>query len=98
MTATLVILITVLVVWMLALGWCGYGKRFRTAFPILLAGFGLNWMWMVWGLKAKPFENPVIVAQISAGLYAFCAFVTGWMIGRFVRQWRLSRVTRETEV
>jgi hypothetical protein len=98
MTATLAILISVLVVWMLALGWCGYGKRFLLALPVLLAGLGLNWMWMVWGLRAKPFENPVIMAQISAVMYAFCALVTGWMIGRFVRQWRLSKIERESEV
>lgn len=98
MTLTLAILICVLVVWMLALGWCGYAKRFVMALPVLLSGLGLNWAWMIWGLGAKPFENAVIMAQISALMYAFCAFATGWVIGRFVRQWRLSRVKNAAQV
>lgn len=98
MTGTLAILISVLVVWMLALGWCGYGKRLLVGVPVWLAGLGLNWMWMVWGLKAKPFENAVIMAQISATMYAFCALATGWLFGRVRRQWRESQVEKGPQV
>jgi hypothetical protein len=98
MTPTLAILIAVLVVWMLALGWCGYAKRFLLVLPVLLVGLGLNWAWMVFGLGAKRFETPVLMAQMSAVLYAICALATGWLIGRFVRQWHDSRVEKGPHV
>jgi hypothetical protein len=98
MTPTLALLIAVLVVWMFVLGWCGYAKRFLLALLVLLIGLGLNWAWMIFGLGAKLIEPPVVMAQISALMYAFCALATGWLIGRFMRQWRASRVEKEPQV
>jgi len=95
MTPMLALLIAVLVVWMLAAGWCGYGKRFLGFILVLLIGLALNAAWMVFGLDAKPFETPVIYAQIAATGYALCAFLTGWLVGRLVRQIRESRVDQE---
>ena len=49
MTTTLALLIMVLVVWMIAAGWCGFAKRFFSFVLVLAIGLALNWGWMVWG-------------------------------------------------
>ena len=70
MNLTLVILISILVVWMLASGWCGLARRYGGFVLVLLTGLALNWAWMIWGLSAKPFERPVFMAQAAATGYA----------------------------
>ncbi|WP_372992913.1 hypothetical protein [Sulfitobacter sp.] len=94
MNGTLALLIAVLAVLMLASGWCGYSKRFLGFLGVLVVGLVLNGAWMIWGLGAKPFETPVIAAQMAAVGYALCAFGTGWLIGRLVRQLRATRVEK----
>ncbi len=92
MTTTVTILVTVLALWMLICGWCGYGKRFGTFVLVLLAGLALNAVWMAFGLGAHPFEPHALMAQFSAALYGLCAFGCGWLAGRVARQWQDSRV------
>ncbi|MBA97697.1 MAG: hypothetical protein ACU0CQ_10300 [Sulfitobacter sp.] len=96
MTTTLALLIMVLVVWMIAAGWCGFAKRFFGFVLVLAIGLALNWGWMVWGLDAKPFEHPVLVAQGAAIGYALCAFAIGWMAGRITREFQATRIERNT--
>tara|TARA_R100000935_G_scaffold15259_3_gene30335 strand:+ start:4421 stop:4702 length:282 start_codon:yes stop_codon:yes gene_type:complete len=91
MNLTLVILIGILVVWMLASGWCGLARRYGGFVLVLLTGLALNWAWMIWGLGAKPFERPVVMAQAAATGYAFCAFLVGWVAGRLTRTLRANR-------
>ncbi len=98
MTPTLFVLVAVLALWMAAAGWCGYHKRFAGFVLVLLAGLALNAAWMIWGLGAKPFEMPVIYAQIAASGYALCAFMTGWLVGRLVRQLRDTRIDKDADV
>ena len=43
MNLTLVILISILVVWMLASGWCGLARRYGGFVLVLLTGLALNW-------------------------------------------------------
>ena len=88
---TLVILISILVVWMLAAGWCGLMRRYGGFVLVLLAGLALNWAWMIWGLGAKPLERPVFMAQAAATGYAVCAFLAGWLAGRITRELRANR-------
>lgn len=98
MTPTLALLIMVLAIWMLAAAWCGYGKRFLGFLAVLLVGLALNAAWLVWGLGAKPFENPVIMAQGAAVGYALCAFGVGWLVGRVTRELRATRVDNNPKV
>ncbi len=98
MTPTLALLVAVLVVWMLVSAWCGYGKRFARFALVLVVGLALNWGWMIWGIGAKPFERPVLFAQIAVIGYAICAFGAGWLVGRLVRQLRSSRVDKDADI
>ncbi len=98
MTPTLALLIVVLAIWMLAAAWCGYGKRFLGFLMVLLVGLSLNSGWLVWGLGARLFENPVIMAQSAATGYALCAFGVGWLVGRVARELQATRVDKPTRV
>ena len=91
MNLTLVILISILVVWMLAAGWCGLMRRYGGFVLVLLAGLALNWPLMIWGLGAKPLERAVFMAQAAATGYAVCAFLAGWLVGRITRELRANR-------
>lgn len=92
MTPLIATLIAVLAIWLLACAWCGYRQRLIGFVAVVCAGFALNACWMVFGLNARPFEPNALIAQASAGLYAFCAFGLGWFTGRIRRAWRDSRV------
>jgi hypothetical protein len=92
MTVTIVTLVLVLAVWMLACGWCGYRMRFMAFLGVLLSGLALNMAWLVFGLKARPFEPHAVMAETSVLMYGLTAFGVGWLAGRLVRQWRESRV------
>ena len=94
MTTTLALLVMVLVIWMIAAGWCGFGKRFLGFVLVLAVGLALNWGWMVWGLDAKPLEHPVLMAQGAAIGYALSAFAIGWMAGRITREFQATRIER----
>ncbi len=88
MNLTLVILISILVVWMLAAGWCGLMRRYGGFVLVRLAALALNWAWMIWGLGAKPLERPVFMAQAAATGSAVCALLAGRPAGRIARQLR----------
>lgn len=88
----LILLVTVLVIWMLLCARCGYHLRLIRFLGVLIGGLALNMGWMVFALKAHPFEPNALVAQASAVLYAITAFGSGWLVGRLVRQWRASGV------
>lgn len=98
MTPTLLLLIAALAVLMLTCAWCGFGRRYIGFVVTVAVGLALNGGWMIWGLGAKPFENPVIYAQIAAIGYAVCAFLAGWLIGRITRQLRATRKTDDRSV
>lgn len=98
MTPTLAILITALAVLMFACAWCGYRRRYLGFLLTLVIGLALNGAWMVWGLGAKPLENPVIYAQIAAVGYAVCAFLAGWLVGRIVDQLRETSDSDDSQV
>jgi len=92
MSVTVATLISVLAVWMLICGWCGYRMRVFAFFGVLLAGLALNMAWMVVGLNARPFEAHAMMAEMSAFMYGIGAFGVGWLVGRLARQFQASRV------
>jgi hypothetical protein len=96
-SGTVYVLIAVLVTWMLACAHCGYVRRPGRFVVVLLVGLLLNLGWMVWGLRADPFEVNVMIAQAAALVYGLCAGCIGWFAGRIRRAWLDSRVT-ETDV
>ncbi|MEW9919069.1 hypothetical protein AB2B41_05620 [Marimonas sp. MJW-29] len=85
------VLITVLVLWMIACAWCGFQRRYLRFLAVLIAGLVLNFVWMITGLQADPFEPNVVIAQASATLYALCAFSVGWFAARIRQAWRDTR-------
>jgi hypothetical protein len=92
-TTTLVaVLGAILLLWMLACGWCGYRRRLLWFLLVLLAGLGLNMSWMVFGLGGHPFEPHALMAHAAAILYASGSFVVGFLISRVVRQFRATSV------
>lgn len=88
----LYVLVTGLAVWMFFCAYAGYHKRFGLFLIVLAIGLGLNTLWMVIGLEAKPFSNNAMVAHAGAILYAVSAVGLGWLTGRMVRAFRKSRV------
>lgn len=92
MSMTLTSMIALLAVWMLAIGWTGYHRRFGRFFALLMVGLGVNMLWIVTGLKAHPLDPNAILAEVSVLLYAVFAFGIGWLAGRVARQWQASRV------
>ena len=98
MIPTIWSLVAALAVLMLACAWCGYGRRYLGFLLTRAIGLALNGAWMVWGLGAKPLENPVIYAQIAAIGYAVCAFLIGWLVGRIVRRLQETSDTEEGQV
>jgi hypothetical protein len=89
---TVYALVSVLAVWMLAVGYCGYARRFVLCLGVLAIGVALNATWMVFGLGAHPVEPHALMAQASLLLYGFCALGAGWLVGRIARLFRDSRV------
>jgi UDP-N-acetylenolpyruvoylglucosamine reductase len=81
-SGTVYVLIAVLVTWMLACAHCGYVRRPGRFVVVLLVGLLLNLGWMVWGLRADPFEVNVMIAQAAALVYGLCAGCIGWFAGR----------------
>ena len=63
MNMTLILLVTILLLWMAACTLCGYRGRFVGFLGVLLAGLTLNMAWMVYGLQAHPFEMNALIAQ-----------------------------------
>jgi len=92
MNMTLILLVTILLLWMAACTLCGYRGRFVGFLGVLLAGLTLNMAWMVYGLQAHPFEMNALIAQGAASLYAVCAFGMGWFAARIRRAWQDSRI------
>lgn len=92
MSGLVATLIGVLLVWMAACAWCGFGGRFKIFAGVLLGGLVLNQLWLMIGLKASFLEPNLIFAQFSAFLYGIFAFGCGWLAGRVARQFRASRI------
>jgi hypothetical protein len=88
----LYVLIAGLAVWMFGCGYAGYRKRFGLFLAILAVGMGLNTLWMVFGLDARPLSSPALTAHAGAFLYAIAALGFGWLAGRMVRGFRESSV------
>lgn len=88
------LLVAGLAVWMFSCGYAGFHQRFRLFFVILGVGLGLNTLWMVIGLDARPLSPPALTAHAGALLYAFCALGMGWIFGRTARRFRDSRVEK----
>jgi len=88
------LLVVGLAVWVLGCGYTGYHQRFRLFLVILAIGMGLNTLWMVLGLQARPFSPPAMTAHAAALLYAVCALGIGWIIGRTARRFRDSKVEK----
>lgn len=86
------ILVGVLLIWMLACAWSGFRTRFKVFAIVFIGGMAANQLWMMFGLNAAPLEPHLLVAQISAGLFAISAMGMGWLAGRVHRQWRITRV------
>lgn len=93
---TLWLLVGFLVVFMGTFIHCGFRARYLRFFAVTLSGLALNLCWMVFGLKAHPFEVHVWVAQASATLYAVCAFAVGWFAARIRRAWRDAQISGPT--
>ena len=92
MSMTVTSMIALLGVWMLAIGWTGYHKRFGRFMALLLVGLGVNMLWIVVGLKAHPLEANALLAEVAVLLYGIFAFGIGWLGGRLARQFQASRV------
>lgn len=92
MSGLLIPLAALMLIWMGFCAWVGFqGRYFRFA-AILLCGLALNMLWIVFGLRAQPFEANAVMAQAAAAIYALCAFGMGVFAGRIRRAWRESRV------
>ncbi|WP_299874500.1 hypothetical protein [uncultured Sulfitobacter sp.] len=92
MSLTITSMIALLAVWMLAIGWTGYHKRFARFAALVLVGLGVNMLWITAGLKAHPLDPNALLAEASLLLYAVFAFGIGWLAGRLARQLQASRV------
>ena len=88
----LLFLVAGLGLWMLGCAYAGYARRFGLFAVVLLAGIGVNTLWMVFGLAANPLSPPVLMTHVAAVLYAMSALGIGWMIGRMAARFRDSRV------
>lgn len=88
----LYLLMAGLAVWVFGCGYAGYKKRFGLFVIIALTGMGLNTLWMVLGLDARPFSPPAMMAHAAALLYAFSSVGLGWLTGRLVGRFRESKV------
>lgn len=86
------LLVAGLAVWMFGCGYAGFHRRFGLFAAIVVIGMGLNTVWMVMGLDARPLSPPALTAHAAALLYAVCALGMGWIIGRMVRRFRDSKV------
>lgn len=86
------LLIVLLIVWMLACVWCGYSRRFILFAALLLGALAANTLWMVVGLETNPVSRHALMAHLAAVMYACSSLLLGWIIGRFIRSWRESRV------
>ncbi|MCX7566326.1 hypothetical protein OS189_08215 [Sulfitobacter sp. F26169L] len=86
------LLVAVLAVWMFGCGYAGYHKRFGLFVLIVAVGMGLNTLWMVFGLDAKPLSPPALAAHLASLMYAISAVGVGWLLGRLVRGFRSSKV------
>ena len=82
----------IIALWMSACCFCGFKGRFIAFLAVLFVGLAANMSWMVFGLSAHVLEPNALIAQVSALLYAFCAFGTGLFAGRIQRAWVDSRV------
>ncbi|KIN73079.1 hypothetical protein [Sulfitobacter guttiformis] len=89
------ILVVGLAIWMFGCGYSGYHKRFGLFVIVLLTGMGLNTLWMMFGLDARPLSPPAITAHAAALMYAISAVGLGFLLGRIVRGFRDSRVTAD---
>lgn len=92
MTLVATALIGILVLWMTAVAYVGFARRYVIFVALLAAALALNMVWMVWGLRAHPFELNALIAQGALTLYGLCAFGAGWFAGRIRLAWRESRV------
>ncbi|KIN64595.1 hypothetical protein Z946_3487 [Sulfitobacter noctilucicola] len=92
MTVTVGTLVGLLAFWMAACCFCGLKGRYVWFAAVLLFGLTLNLIWMMVGLDASIREIHVLVAQISATMYAVIAFVIGRFLGRIRRAWAESAV------
>lgn len=91
----LYILVPGLAVWMFGCAYAGYYKRFGLFAAIVVVGMGLNTLWMVLGLNAKPLSPNALVAHAGALLYAISAVALGFFAGRISRAFQASRVTSD---
>ncbi|MGJ5618556.1 hypothetical protein [Sulfitobacter sp. MF3-043] len=92
MSMTVTTMLALLAVWMLVCAWCGYRIRVIAFLGLLLLGIGLNMAWIVFGLKAAPFEAHALMAQAALAMYGIGTFGIGFLVGRLARQFRASRV------
>lgn len=88
------LLVVGLALWIFGCGYAGFHQRMGLFVIVLLIGLGLNTLWMVIGLDARPFSAPAMTAHAGALLYAFCALGMGWIFARTARRFRDSRVER----
>ncbi|MCX7559351.1 hypothetical protein OS190_07190 [Sulfitobacter sp. F26204] len=79
--------------WMAACCFCGFKKRFVAFLAVGFTGLAANMAWMVFGLKADPLEDNLLIAQTAAAIYALSAFGIGLFLARVRRLWSESRIT-----
>lgn len=86
------IVLSLLILWLVISAWCGYKAYVRQFLLVLIVGLALDTVWMIYGLKASLFSEHMLMALAAGLLYTLSAFGAGWIVGRFVRAWRDSRV------
>jgi 4-amino-4-deoxy-L-arabinose transferase-like glycosyltransferase len=85
-------LLAVLAVWLLVCIYTGFRLRFMLFVCVLLIGLGLNALWMMTALEARPLERSALVAQASLLVYGLCAFGVGFLARRIRRTWKQGEV------
>ena len=92
MTATEIILVLCLALWMGACAYCGYQRRFLGFLAVLLAGLAVNMAWLMQGLSAHPFDVHALVMDAALTIFAVCAFAAGLYAHRVRRVWQETKV------
>ncbi|MDF1729357.1 MAG: hypothetical protein P1U53_16575, partial [Sulfitobacter sp.] len=66
-------LLVALALYLSLAAWAGYGRRWQLFGAAILGGMGLNQLWMMLALDARPFEIHALIAQGSLLLYGLTA-------------------------
>lgn len=92
MSLEVMIVLALLLLWMFLCAWCGYKAQFKRYLMVLAVGLALDMFWMIYGLKAVPFSHEMLLALAAGVFWTLSSFGAGWIVGRFTRSWRESRV------